>query len=29
MPIRTDIQSNFLNLFTKVFENEALENGIS
>ena len=27
MPIRTDIQSNFLNLFTKVFENEALENG--
>lgn len=27
MPIRTDIQSNFLNLFNKVFENEALEIG--
>ena len=27
MPIRTDIQSNFLNLFAKVFENETLENG--
>ena len=27
MLIRTDIQSDFLNLFTKVFENETLENG--
>lgn len=27
MPLRTDVQNNFLNLFSKVIENEPLENG--
>ena len=27
MPLRTDVQNNFLNLFSKILENEPLENG--
>ncbi|MBB4038236.1 hypothetical protein GGR21_004168 [Dysgonomonas hofstadii] len=27
MPLRTDVQNNFLNLFSKIIENESLENG--
>lgn len=27
MPLRTDVQNNFMNLFSKIIENEPLENG--